>query len=86
MELKPCPFCGGKAEVYSDYNSTTDRIYGVAKCTECGVRRYGGVGLSIREALRTRKSMDEWIPMAHETAQLRAAEKWNKRSYEKQVE
>ena len=32
IELKPCPFCGGKAHIYQNYNG-----YYVAQCDKCGI-------------------------------------------------
>lgn len=36
IELKPCPFCGGKAKVFDNHKDfDTERVkYGV-KCTKC---------------------------------------------------
>lgn len=35
MKLKPCPFCGGKAEIiYSDYKINDVRI----QCIKCNVK------------------------------------------------
>ena len=31
-ELKPCPFCGGKAHIYQDCTG-----YYVAQCDKCGI-------------------------------------------------
>lgn len=31
-KLKPCPFCGGKAQVYQDYTS-----HYLVQCTKCGI-------------------------------------------------
>lgn len=50
IELKPCPFCGGKAE----YETVSTRhvfkkyIGFYIKCTECGVST--GVELTVKEA------------------------------------
>ena len=45
-ELRPCPFCGGKAKLYNTgFEKTTDYEDGdfytrwYVKCTGCGVRR-----------------------------------------------
>lgn len=35
MELKPCPFCGGKAEIVRTENWEKFRFY--ATCLDCGV-------------------------------------------------
>jgi len=41
MMLKPCPFCGGKAEIITDegYNTAGKLTpYIVVRCRKCGVR------------------------------------------------
>lgn len=35
-ELKPCPFCGGEAEIAQYYNITEDTYCICAGCTQCG--------------------------------------------------
>ena len=42
-ELKPCPFCGGRARMYTTEARASYRR-GVVRCTECGaeVRAEGG--------------------------------------------
>lgn len=61
MELKPCPFCGGDAEVRyatSKHDSTgwTSNIYrwnepGFIKCTKCDSRtaRYSRVNVAVNK-------------------------------------
>ena len=34
VELKPCPFCGGDAEYYTD-NGPTGEVYGWVGCNQC---------------------------------------------------
>ena len=48
-ELKPCPFCGGKAEIVS---MGVDRQVSVVLCEECG----GGTMLKETEA----EAIDAW--------------------------
>jgi len=36
-ELKKCPCCGGKAEVYEDYDYFSNPIYYI-RCDECGLQ------------------------------------------------
>lgn len=43
-ELKPCPFCGGKAEIGSEHN---DR--GAIYCIDCGAKiEFGGCGVELK--------------------------------------
>lgn len=39
-KLKPCPFCGGKAEIYEDTIIKSLPAYSVY-CTKCYARTYG---------------------------------------------
>lgn len=45
-KLKPCPFCGGKAEFYA-----TCMDYAYVKCRECGART-GNIELSYEYATK----------------------------------
>lgn len=53
MELKPCPFCGGKPKIYdnSDDFNATEKLYGI-RCTKCGLHVHG-VGNLIRSKQQT---------------------------------
>lgn len=43
IKLKPCPFCGGKAEI-DDYSETTpfseEITYFFVRCSKCGCRAF----------------------------------------------
>lgn len=34
-ELRPCPFCGGEAEIAQYYHTNKDTYFTVTECTEC---------------------------------------------------
>lgn len=36
VELKSCPFCGGKAKIYTQYGFRAQIIGSCVSCTECG--------------------------------------------------
>ena len=36
-EIKPCPFCGARAILLSNYNHSNGRNYFFITCDECGV-------------------------------------------------
>ena len=42
LELKPCPFCGGKAEIRKYHHYGLGDEYWVV-CTSCGVHTPGGI-------------------------------------------
>lgn len=73
--LKPCPFCGGKAEASESPNSRSEEgesFYEV-RCKKCGVHVTG-------------KSFNFWtVEYNAEKPQdlLSAVRRWNKRAYEK---
>lgn len=35
-QLKPCPFCGGEAEIKNDHDIFTDAYTACIRCKECG--------------------------------------------------
>ena len=35
IKLKPCPFCGGEAEIYRYYPSFHERIRTMVRCKNC---------------------------------------------------
>ncbi len=37
-ELKPCPFCGGRAKVYKGHSLYADKIPTCIFCTKCGAQ------------------------------------------------
>ncbi len=48
-ELKPCPFCGGEAEIW--YSAT--RKYGIAVCCKCIICRSQGKAYFTGEYMET---------------------------------
>lgn len=37
-DLKPCPFCGGKAKVKTQYSEKKDRWFSFVQCLDCFAR------------------------------------------------
>lgn len=75
IELKPCPFCGGKAEARTSPNSRSEEgeSFCEVRCKKCGVHVTG-------------KSFNFWtVEYNAEKPQdlLSAVRRWNKRAYEK---
>lgn len=66
-ELKPCPFCGGEAKLYSGphYDGWHKSYWAVVKCLSCGT-----LGMKI----------DEYEPVSR--VEECAAEEWNQRTDE----
>lgn len=67
-ELKPCPFCGGKAKLYSGWDNGKElrkSYWAIVKCTQCGI-----VG----------KNCHNKGPI--EDIELLTIESWNRRAYE----
>lgn len=78
IELKPCPFCGGKAEVRKSPNSRSEEgasFYEV-RCKICGVHVNG-------------ESFNFWIVKYNKEKPqdlFSAVERWNKRAYEEETD
>ncbi len=70
MEVQPCPFCGGPAEV-----DAYDRLISIG-CTPCGYSR-GFPGMLQAEESPVRVSDKEFY---HQHAQEHAIEAWNNRA------
>ena len=76
-ELKPCPFCGGEAELIikdGDYGVCGARI----QCKACGCRTKS---MSIRDLIITKTSLS--TPITENSKKLgiiRAKQAWNQRS------
>lgn len=48
-ELKPCPFCGGEAEIISYYfKGTANRMHFFCQCKSCGTRMQNWNGYRTR--------------------------------------
>lgn len=60
IELKPCPFCGGKAGLYHTYDGLS-----CVQCDECGIStlRKMDARLAI-QMWNKRNSEIEWIPVS----------------------
>ena len=74
--LKPCPFCGGRAEIvkkeiYLDYGYRVD-------CTQCGTK--SNVVL-VNHPKFTYNGLDESTRYTNDQAQRVVAEAWNRRAY-----
>ena len=64
MKLKPCPFCGGKGELWN--NKLTYRLYGVI-CEECDcMTPYFTTREEAIEAWNRREPMDEIVKQLEE--------------------
>lgn len=70
VELKPCPFCGGKAELRVTYNSVLGDAVHVA-CESCGVK----VG-----KWRCGTAYDKNYEAKVRAAEKLAADAWNRRA------
>lgn len=61
IKLKPCPFCGGKAEMGTEYNDPFE--CGAIYCVDCGAKIEFGCGGELRlkalEAWNRRAPNDE---------------------------
>lgn len=66
-KLKPCPFCGGKAE-FVKMGIAKDIPLGFVRCTECGIRlRQGNCTEDFaRNEWNTRKPMDNIVAQLEE--------------------
>ena len=77
MDLKPCPFCGGKAE-FNSYEMTTDCGEAIIKfilcCSKCGSRTNNDCG-SVHISLLKDGSM--WF---YNNDVDKAIESWNRRN------
>lgn len=79
MELKPCPFCGGEAEAYSDYSCVHERIAGLVKCKGCGAEVWGGKTFNTYMMDTTIADIAKLVESIHKEAKESAIEAWNRR-------
>lgn len=80
MELKPCPFCGGEAEVNTHFSCVFERIYGEVKCKTCGITKRGRKTFDTYAATYEGYATPEWIRNAHAEAKQSAIEEWERRA------
>ncbi len=78
-ELKPCPFCGGEAEVFSQYNSIHECIVGYVRCTNCRITLQSNLTVNMLPVV---EDISRIATNAHREVKKDAAKKWNKRIYE----
>lgn len=76
-ELKPCPFCGGKAEIeqtaYGTTNYASCKLTFAVRCTECDATAPNANGY-IAIKLSSDGNLNPW----HDD-RLKAIEAWNRR-------
>lgn len=77
LELKPCPFCGGKAEMITG-NIYCDKCYHYVECTIC----HSKTTFVIIEypSINCKGELDESTRYASEQAAKIAADTWNRRA------
>ena len=71
-ELKPCPFCGGEAGIYSGVDGIMGKFWYI-KCKKCYCR-----GAGIYESARKLEPQEEYA--AIKGAWEKAIEVWNSRA------
>ena len=68
-KLKPCPFCGGEAELVNaignDYYRSDQHIVCNARCKDCGVETTGSVAEDHTFAY-VEQAIEKWNRRAHE--------------------
>ena len=70
--MKPCPFCGGEAELFGNYNSKSDCWFVTVKCKTCNAQ-----GSSVHHSQGWNDYTDE--EFFNHSACNRAVNKWNRR-------
>ena len=65
MEIKPCPFCGGKARLIIKYSEKTESYFMRVKCYRCNAQ--------------SATYSDEAMPTDDSESKKSAIEAWNKR-------
>ena len=58
-ELKPCPFCGGEADIHTYEDMLTDKNYTEVVCGYCGVGTKGDTQSEAIEAWNTRNYLEK---------------------------
>lgn len=81
VQLKPCPFCGGSAElvrkqIYLDHGYRVD-------CTQCGVK---GSYFLVNHPILKYDGLDESTRYTEEQAKRKAIGAWNRRADNEQRE
>ena len=85
-ELKPCPFCGGEAIVYTSRDELFDFIIAEVRCKKCTrVILRGTTVYDVEGAKRSGCYTPEWIAEAYCGATESAIEAWNKRTVQECV-
>ena len=77
-ELKPCPFCGGKAEIKNGYVYYIKCVQ--AHCTECGAYM---PKVPINHLIYTKGKS---VRLTEEQAKMKTANEWNRRADNEQRE
>ena len=76
-ELKPCPFCGGEAEMYTEVSRIMGKFWYI-RCKKCYSR-----GSGIYESGRELEPQEEYAAITG--AWEKATEAWNRRVKDEQM-
>ena len=72
--LKPCPFCGGEANMYANYNRTCHCWFVFCQCTVCG-------GTGKTKSTKIDPVLSDWNDLACKEA----VSSWNRRSEQRRA-
>ena len=77
-ELEKCPFCGEEVEVFSQYSSVYDCIFGYIKCPKCRVTLQSDLTIDMSCVA---DNISVVATKAHHDVKKDVIKKWNRRVY-----